>query len=56
MSGPIIRSGASAQYSENWGSIFSGGRKKKSAAKPAPAAKTAPKKSAKKKTAKAKKK
>jgi hypothetical protein len=52
MSGPIVRSGASPQFSKNWESIF--GKKSKSTAtaeKP-----TAKKKTAKKPTKKAKKK
>ncbi|HWA97613.1 MAG TPA: hypothetical protein VG713_03950 [Pirellulales bacterium] len=50
MSGPIVRSGASARFSENWDSIF-GGKKKKAPAKPAaaPAKKSAKKKAGKKK-------
>lgn len=51
MSGPIVRSGPSPQFTQNWDGIFgksSGG--KKSTAKKAPA------KAAKKKTAKKKKK
>lgn len=51
MSGPIVRSGASPEFSKNWDSIFGG--KKKSAAKPAAGA--GDKKSAKKKAAKPKK-
>ena len=52
MSGPIIRSGPSPEFSKNWDSIFGGGKK---AAKPAAAEKKAtksPAKSAKKKSAK----
>ena len=44
MSGPIVRSGPSKEYSANWDSVFSG---KKTAAKAA--AKPAKKKAAKKK-------
>lgn len=47
MSGPIVRSGASPEFSKNWESIFGG--KTKSAAK------AGDKKSAKKKAAKPKK-
>lgn len=47
MSGPIVRSGASPQFSKNWESIF--GKKTKSTAT---AAKPAAKKKAAKKTAK----
>ena len=49
MSGPIIRSGASAQFSMNWGNVFSQKKSAKlAAAKPSPK-KKAGKKSAKKK-------
>lgn len=55
MSGPIVRSGASPEFSKNWGSIF-GKQAKPSAAKAEKAkaekTKTAPKKAAKKKAAK----
>lgn len=44
MGGPIVRSGASPEFSENWDRIFGG--KKKVAAKPAKPAKSAKKKSA----------
>jgi hypothetical protein len=47
MSGPIVRSGASARYSENWANIFGSAKSKK--AKPKAAKKSAKKKSAKKK-------
>ena len=52
MSGPIVRSGASATFSSNWDSVF--GKGKKASAKKAAPAKAA-KKSPKKKTAKKKK-
>lgn len=48
MSGPIVRSGPSPQFTKNWDSIFTKGGAKKSAAKAKPA------KAAKKKTAKKK--
>ena len=37
MSGPIVRSGPSSKYTENWDSVFSGKKPKakKAAAKPA---------------------
>ena len=55
MSGPIVRSGPTPLFSNNWDSIFGG--KKKTAAKAKPAkAKAAKKPSAKKKAAPAKKK
>ncbi len=50
MSGPIVRSGPSPQFTKNWDSIFTKGAAKKTAAK------TKPAKAAKKKTAKKKKK
>lgn len=50
MSGPIVRSGPSPQFTKNWDGIFGKGGAKKSAAKAKPA------KAAKKKTAKKKKK
>jgi hypothetical protein len=51
MSGPIIRSGPTPEFSKNWDSIFGGGKK---AAKPAAEKKAAktPAKSTKKKAAK----
>ncbi|HEX4130338.1 MAG TPA: hypothetical protein VHZ24_09860 [Pirellulales bacterium] len=52
MSGPIVRSGASATFAANWENVFGGKKKKTSAAKPAPAKPA--KKSAKKKAAKKK--
>jgi hypothetical protein len=48
MSGPIIRSGPSPQFSKNWDSVFGKGGAKKSAAPAKEAAPTAKKKSAKK--------
>lgn len=41
MSGPIIRSGPSTQYSKNWESIFGGKQAKSPAKKDKPAAKKA---------------
>ena len=39
MSGPIVRSGPSPEFTKNWDSVFSKGQgKKKTAAKPAKAA------------------
>jgi len=54
MSGPIIRSGPSPQFSQNWDGIFGGGKNaaKKPAKKPAAKAKAAAPKSVKKKAAK----
>ena len=50
MSGPIVRSGPSPQFTKNWDSIFTkGGAKKTAAAKEAKPAKAAKKKTAKKK-------
>lgn len=50
MSGPIVRSGASPQFSKNWDNIF--GKKSKTAVKAAAAAPAPAKKKAAKKTAK----
>lgn len=61
MSGPIVRSGATQQFSENWDRIFGGKAGKKPSAKgakkklPAKAASSAVAKSTKKKPAAAKK-
>lgn len=57
MSGPIVRTGSSPEYSDNWDRIFSGGKKPatKSAAEPKAAAKKAAAKKAPKKSAPAKK-
>ena len=48
MSGPIVRSGPSPQFTANWDSVFGKGGGKKTAAKKKPA-KAAKKKAAKKK-------
>ena len=48
MSGPIVRSGPTKDYSDNWDSVFAGKPKKKAAAKKSGKT-TAKKKSAKKK-------
>lgn len=48
MSGPIVRSGPSPQFTKNWDGIFGKGAAKKSAAKK-PAAKVTKKKTVKKK-------
>jgi hypothetical protein len=48
MSGPIIRSGPSPQFSKNWDSVFGKGGGKKSAAPAKGAPKAAKKKAAKK--------
>jgi hypothetical protein len=48
MSGPIVRSGPSPQFTKNWDSIFAKGGAKTAAAKAKPA-KAATKKAAKKK-------
>jgi hypothetical protein len=47
MSGPIVRSGASPEFSKNWDRIFGNAQGKKQSAKQRPAT---PKKSAKKKS------
>lgn len=52
MSGPIVRSGPTPEYSSNWAAAFGG----KKAAKSKAESKPAKKKTAKKKTAKKKKK
>ena len=45
MSGPIVRSGPSEKFTENWGNVFSGGKKQAAAKQPA-AKKVAKKKAA----------
>ena len=52
MGGPIVRTGPSAQFSEQWERIFGGGPARKSKTPTKAAKKAAPKKKAAKKTAK----
>jgi hypothetical protein len=54
MSGPIVRSGASPQFSKNWENIFGKKKSQPAAAAPKTAKKKTAKKSAKKKAAKKK--
>ena len=57
MSGPIVRSGPSPEFTKNWDSVFAGKKKATSQAAAKPAGKPATKKkSAKKKAAKKSKK
>ena len=52
MSGPIVRSGPSKEFSENWDSVFSGKKAKPKAQKKAAKKKAVKKKAAKKKSRK----
>lgn len=56
MSGPIVRSGATPEFSKNWEKIFGGAKKPSAAAKPAKKATAAKPKAAKKARPKGKKK
>ena len=49
MSGPIIRSAPNKKFSQNWDSVFAGGKKSAAKSTAKPAVKAAAKKAAKKK-------